>query len=57
MFATDGAISIDNNISEREMKRIVLHRKNSLFVGNPRGGGTDSGDPGQLNQHLPTARR
>ena len=27
-------------ISEREMKRIVLNRKNSLFVGNERGGQT-----------------
>ncbi|HSU60915.1 MAG TPA: IS66 family transposase, partial [Bryobacteraceae bacterium] len=25
---------------EREMKRVVLNRKNSLFVGNPRGGKT-----------------
>ena len=31
---------MDNNVSEREMKRIVLNRKNSLFVGNPRGGRT-----------------
>ncbi len=31
---------IDNNVSEREMKRVVLNRKNSLFVGNPRGGRT-----------------
>lgn len=38
VYATDGAIPIDNNSSEREMKRIVLNRKNSLFVGNPRGG-------------------
>lgn len=35
-----GGVPIDNNISEREMKRIVLNRKNSLFVGNPRGGRT-----------------
>ena len=34
MFAADGAVPIDNNISEREMKRVVLNRKNSLFVGN-----------------------
>ena len=34
------AVLIDNNISEREMKRVVLNRKNSLFVGNPRGGRT-----------------
>jgi hypothetical protein len=33
-------VAIDNNISEREMKRVVLNRKNSLFVGNPRGGRT-----------------
>ena len=40
VFAADGAVPIDNNISEREMKRIVLNRKNSLFVGNQRGGQT-----------------
>jgi hypothetical protein len=40
VFCYDGAVAIDNNASEREMKRIVLHRKNSLFVGNPRGGRT-----------------
>jgi transposase len=40
VYCTDGAIPIDNNVSEREMKRIVLQRKNSLFVGNPRGGRT-----------------
>jgi hypothetical protein len=40
VFCADGAVSIDNNVSEREMKRVVLNRKNSLFVGNPRGGRT-----------------
>ncbi len=40
VFCTDGAVAIDNNISEREMKRVVLNRKNSLFVGNARGGRT-----------------
>jgi len=40
VFLTDGAVPIDNNVSEREMKRIVLNRKNSLFVGNARGGRT-----------------
>ena len=40
VFANDGAVPIDNNVSEREMKRIVLNRKNSLFVGNERGGET-----------------
>jgi transposase len=39
-FCSNGAVPIDNNISEREMKRVVLNRKNSLFVGNPRGGRT-----------------
>lgn len=40
VFSFDGAVPIDNNVSEREMKRVVLNRKNSLFVGNPRGGRT-----------------
>lgn len=39
-FCSDGAVPIENNISERGMKRVVLNRKNSLFVGNPRGGRT-----------------
>ena len=38
VFCSDGAVPIDNNVSEREMKRVVLNRKNSLFVGNARGG-------------------
>lgn len=40
VFTTDGAVPLNNNVSEREMKRVVLNRKNSLFVGNPRGGRT-----------------
>jgi transposase len=40
VFSTDGAVPIDNNVSEREMKRVILNRKNSLFVGNARGGRT-----------------
>jgi transposase len=40
VFTSDGAVPINNNVSEREMKRVVLNRKNSLFVGNPRGGRT-----------------
>jgi len=40
VFVDDGAVPIDNNISERDIKRIVLNRKNSLFVGNERGGAT-----------------
>ena len=39
-FLADGAIPIDNNVSEREMKRIALLRKNALFAGNARGGRT-----------------
>ena len=39
VYGTDGVIPI-NNSSERKMKRIVLNRKNSLFVGNARGGWT-----------------
>lgn len=40
VFCSDGAVPIDNNVSERERKRVVLNRKNSLFVGNARGGRT-----------------
>ena len=40
VFSSDGAVPIDNNVSEREMKRVILNRKNSLFVGNARGGRT-----------------
>lgn len=40
VFCSDGAVPIDNNASEREMQRVALNRKNSLFVGNPRGGRT-----------------
>jgi hypothetical protein len=34
------AVNYTFSVSEREMKRVVLNRKNSLFVGNPRGGRT-----------------
>ena len=40
VFLAGGPVAIDNNVSEREMKRVVLNRKNSLFVGNARGGRT-----------------
>ncbi len=39
-FGADGAIPIHNNLAEQEMKRQALNRKNSLFVGNERGGQT-----------------
>jgi transposase len=35
-----GYLSIDNNVAEREMKRIAIGRKNWLFVGSARGGQT-----------------
>jgi transposase len=37
-FLRDPELSIHNNLAEQEMKRQALNRKNSLFVGNPRGG-------------------
>ncbi len=37
-FLEDGRIEVDSNIVERSMKSVALTRKNSLFVGNERGG-------------------
>jgi transposase len=37
-FLRDPELPIHNNLAEQEMKRQALNRKNSLFVGNPRGG-------------------
>ncbi|SIR13994.1 IS66 C-terminal element [Rhizobium sp. RU33A] len=39
-FLDDGAIEVDSNIVERSMKSVALTRKNSMFVGNARGGET-----------------
>jgi transposase len=39
-FLSDGTIPIHNNLTEQQMKRIALGRKNFLFVGNQRGGRT-----------------
>jgi transposase len=39
-YTEAGYLSIDNNIAEREMKRIAIGRKNWLFVGSDRGGRT-----------------
>jgi transposase len=39
-FLSQGAIPIHNNLTEQQMKRIALGRKNFLFVGNQRGGRT-----------------
>jgi hypothetical protein len=39
-YTEAGFLSIDNNIAEREMKRIAIGRKNWLFVGSDNGGRT-----------------
>ena len=37
-YLSDGRLSIDNNISERAVKNIIIGRKNFLFFGNDRAG-------------------
>ena len=39
-YTEAGFLTIDNNVAEREMKRIAIGRKNWLFVGSPQGGQT-----------------
>jgi hypothetical protein len=39
-FLADGKIAIDNNAAERALRSIALGRKNWLFAGSDRGGGT-----------------
>jgi hypothetical protein len=39
-YTEAGFLATDNNVAEREMKRIALGRKNWLFVGSARGGET-----------------
>jgi len=39
-YTEAGFLAIDNNVAEREMKRIAIGRKNWLFVGSTRGGQT-----------------
>jgi transposase len=39
-YTEAGFLTIDNNMAEREMKRIAIGRKNWLFVGSPQGGQT-----------------
>jgi transposase len=39
-YTDAGFLAIDNNVSEREMKRIAIGRKNWLSIGSPRGGQT-----------------
>ena len=38
-YLEDGRIPIDNNLSERQVKSVVLGRKNYLFCGSDRAGG------------------
>ena len=37
-YSADGALSIDNNLSERMLRPCAIGRKNWLFAGNDRGG-------------------
>lgn len=39
-YTEHGFLAIDNNVAEREMKRIAIGRKNWLFVGSENGGHT-----------------
>ena len=39
-YTEAGFLAIDNNVAEREMKRIAIGRKNWLFVGSENGGRT-----------------
>jgi transposase len=39
-YTEAGFLAIDNNVAEREMKRIAIGRKNYLFVGSAKGGHT-----------------
>jgi transposase len=39
-YTEAGFLAIDNNVAEREMKRIAIGRKNYLFVGSEKGGRT-----------------
>jgi transposase len=39
-YTEAGFLEIDNNVAEREMKRIAIGRKNWLFVGSAKGGHT-----------------
>ncbi len=40
VYATHGVLAIDNNAAERALKRVAIGRKNWLFAGNDRAGGT-----------------
>jgi hypothetical protein len=59
-FLSNYILRCADNASERETKRIVLNRKNSLFVGNEREGDRRSGRGGsdsfQPDQHVQATR-
>ncbi len=38
LFTTDGSIPIDNNDTERDLRRLTIGRKNWLFIGSPAAG-------------------
>jgi transposase len=40
IYAAEGFLAIDNNAAERAMKRVAIGRKNWLFAGNDKAGGT-----------------
>ena len=40
VYVTEGFLNIDNNAAERALKRVAISRKNWLFAGNDRAGGT-----------------
>lgn len=54
VFYSDGAVPIDNNVSEREMKRVALNRKNSIRWQPTRW--ANGRNPGHPDEHLPPAR-
>lgn len=37
-YRKDGRYEIDNNLAEREIRRLAKYRNNSFFVGSPKGG-------------------
>lgn len=39
-YVTEGYLNIDNNAAERALKQVAIGRKNWLFAGNDRAGGT-----------------
>ena len=39
-YASDGDLDIDNNASERDLRPVVVGRKNYLFLGSDNGGRT-----------------